>query len=166
MKTYYFLITLLLVSCKQKQLFEFDKINHYQISLSEDEESNLYDLTNKSHADSLYNIILNQDEPISLNDTGFLNSLKLPKIKMNQINDNKLAEFRLLFKEKISWKTNYKCEPIYRDVLIFQNNDKVNGIAKICFECNKYYMIGTIGDDSSFGTEKDFKTLKHLLVNK
>lgn len=49
----------------------------------------------------------------------------------------------------------YECAPVYRDILVFKKDNKIKGVAQICFQCEKSNFIGAAEDIGHFmGTEK------------
>ena len=35
------------------------------------------------------------------------------------------------------------CAPVYRGILIFKHDQRMTGIAKLCFECNQKVIVGS-----------------------
>ena len=55
------------------------------------------------------------------------------------------------------------CIPVYRDIFIFKKNNKTVGIAKICFGCRLFHIIGTKKNLENFGQCGDFEKLEKLI---
>jgi hypothetical protein len=55
------------------------------------------------------------------------------------------------------------CEPIYKDILIFKQSNKIVGVAKLCFECRQHQIIGSVANTEMFGQDGDWEKLKMLL---
>ena len=49
---------------------------------------------------------------------------------------------------------------MYRDILIFKHDQKITGIAKLCFECNQKVIVGSTNKKFE---EFDFGTLWEIL---
>ena len=49
---------------------------------------------------------------------------------------------------------------MYRDILIFKHDQKITGIAKLCFECNQKVIVGPTNKKCE---EFDFGTLWEIL---
>ncbi|GGF00800.1 hypothetical protein [Flavobacterium limi] len=69
-----------------------------------------------------------------------------------------------IFSEKDSLQMNaYACVPEYRDIFIFKKKEKTVGIAKICFKCNRFQIIGSKIDTQYFGLGTELDKL-HKIV--
>lgn len=55
------------------------------------------------------------------------------------------------------------CKPVYRDILVFYLNDKVIGVAKICFTCDQFIFRGAQGETDFFGYFGEFPKLIKIL---
>jgi len=55
------------------------------------------------------------------------------------------------------------CKPVYRDILVFYHNDKIIGVAKICFTCNQFMFRGAQGETDFFGYFGEFSKLIKIL---
>lgn len=131
--------------------------------------NNLFELEqikNKTKIDSFLLKFTYEDEPKNINDTEFFSNLNSKYFKRTIIDNSKLIKFRDIFKEKYHFKTSETaCEPIFRDIFIFRKKNKLIGIAKICFECKKCYILGTNANTNEFGQSGDYNKLKNLVKN-
>ena len=55
------------------------------------------------------------------------------------------------------------CTSVFRDILVFYKKNEVIGIAKICFGCNDYHIIGTTSNTSGFGQCGKYEELSKIL---
>lgn len=152
----------------EEDYFEYDNLEYYYKNIDEDE---LYNLTVNS--DSL-KISLKQKElnlniitrryPENVNHKSFLKELidyNYLKVKIKEKDFDFINE---IFKENnCEGGVVMACAPIYRDVLVFYKENKVVGIAKICFGCRQSYIVGTTKNTENFGHCGDFEKLKSLL---
>src|SRR5690606_38180602 len=57
----------------------------------------------------------------------------------------------------------HNCIPEYRDILIFKKDEKIIGIVKICFECEKIFAIGINSNFDRNYSKKEFRKLFRIL---
>lgn len=180
MKYYIFFFTLICIcgftSCQSDDVpneqnddwkvyyFDFDEVDHYSIKISEDE---LYFDSLDTHTD-FFTEIIQGDYPEDLSDTLFATKLEQEGYSKNQIPEIKHADLKEIFREKghdpnvLEWL----CMPIYRDILVFKKNEKICGIAKICFDCNQFIIRGTESETENFASFNAFGKLRTLLYGK
>lgn len=167
----YFLSTFLclcLLSCtlEKKEYFDFDKIEHYHINIDDTEIFELNDNPLKSKLDSLKNEIISSDAPQDISDLHFIDKLEEMGFKKSLVNTSKFTSIRTIFTEKSTlFNETSRCEPIYRDILIFKKQNKVIGTAKLCFDCMKSDIKGTTANTDNFGQDGDFEKLEVILKN-
>ena len=145
MKKPYLFVLLLAIcfSCSEKQearnnttqpYFNFDKITHYKNDIAENDIYMLYDKPDKSANDSLYLEIVEEDMPVSIQDTIFINSLEEFGFIKNDLNRKDYSKIKEIFSfKKHDQVSETLCIPVYRDIFVFKKNNKIIGIAKICF---------------------------------
>jgi hypothetical protein len=174
---YYLSIVLLFFSCGQlkvkkvpenkiadKLYFDFDKIVHYFLDIDQDSVLAIHQNRDKSTRNQLLDNILVQYGKESVNDTAFLNSLDALPFKKVVIDPALFSKFRDLFKEKKHEFPVYAaCSATWRDILIFKKSENTIGIAKLCFDCDRYYIVGASANTDEFGQSGDFKKLYKLL---
>ena len=132
------------IKCKNKNsekkldLFNFDKVEHY----STNNKSSIYSSINKKHFKNLdesekkYLKILDNNLQPKNSDTTFvleLQNLNFKKVTSEKLHINKYRE--IFSSEFCNEMQENACAPIYRDIYVFRNNNKIVGIAKICFDC-------------------------------
>lgn len=147
-----------------KTFFEFDEVDYYKSDIDEDEYGNQYDLAQNSKIDKLKFDIVFGDVPESINDTTFIKSMKKIGYEKKKIDSRDFSSLNEIFIEKyLTTVTSMACIEVFRDVLVFKNKGKVCGVAKICFSCNQYEIVGSQGSLDSFGSEEDYAFLKRVL---
>jgi hypothetical protein len=173
MKQFTILISLLVLSCNNPSkpvaenkpkakhpgaYFDFDEITHYRSDIQEGQISGLFEEKSR-----ILDLIL-QDSPDSLSDTAFINDLdQLPFIK-TRIDSKHHYEISAIFSDRMRDDSlEAACIAIYRDILIFRKNKQICGLAKVCFSCEKKYILGTKLNTRGFGKHGDFDKLKAIL---
>jgi len=185
MKTKYLILFLLsfLISCSKTELkkenetskieqefipkfgenfFDYDAILHYKNKL--DSIDNIVANETNSKLDKLkYDIILG-DKPNKIVDTNFVINMEKIGFVKSSVDKNKFPVINKIFIEKtVNESVDYACIAVYRDILIFKKKEKIIGIAKICFECNKNQVVGTNKNTENFGQDGDYEKLDKVL---
>ena len=167
-KTLLILSFMVLFSCKKEPepFYEFDTVDYYHVDINQDERMALFDRQNNPERDDkiFWDLFFKNTTTKALKDKEFIANLKrLYKIQ-GTINKKYYGAINNIFSEKFN-SSDYTiaCEPEYRDILIFKKDNKVTGIAKICFECEKSNLIGTNKKTAYLGNENDFSRLKGIL---
>lgn len=147
--------------------FDFDEVVYYSIEIDEDVvfssmigyEEEKY----KTERDSIVTEIIIEDGPYGLTDASFENNMKEIGFKSKSLSDSKLAEFKEIFREKLSIPYDVSCMPVYRDIYVFKKNGKISGIAKLCYDCEMSHFIGTNANTGNFGADGEFGKLNELV---
>ena len=135
--------------------FEFDEAIHYSITDVEIDKR-----------DSIFlDSIIYEDFPYQIYDTTFISKLEKNGFKKNQISEKNHSNLKTILRSQfgLGFLISTKCLPTYRDVIILKKDNKISGIAKICFDCDQHYFVGNSLDDSGFF---EYEALKKLLYNK
>lgn len=151
---------------EMKSFFTFDKVEYYYKHIQEDVFLNYKKPEFKDKQSDLYKYmqIVEGYYPEKLHQENFINDLLDFGYKKMNINSTDFSVLNTVFSEaKCDDGYAMACVPIYRDILILYNNDKIVGIAKICFGCRQSYIIGTDKDDSEFGQCGGFENLEAML---
>ena len=144
--------------------FDFDELIHYRIEIDENVLLQKEGDKNISPEEQLQIDLIIMDEPNSINDTSFVAELEKIGFEKNQIEKNQFEKINEIFKEKeVDEAIAYACIAVYRDILIFKKNNKITGMAKICFSCDQNRMYGTPANTVNFGQEGDYAKLNKLL---
>jgi hypothetical protein len=170
MKKILFISITFLISCGLEDkvyYYDFDKITHYSINIGESEFFEIVGKNSKSKKEQLLINILLNETPTTIRDTLFLNKLNDIGFVEKTISKGRYENIKEIFCEKTHFKNEAtSCIAVYRDILVFKKNSKIVGIAKICFECGKDYMVGTNANTSEFGQSGDYEKLYELLNQK
>lgn len=149
-----------------KYFFDFDKIEHYSIEISESEVYAMYPREKEGSYESRMLEVLEQNIPKEISDSSFIDNLKGLGYQKALIAANKFKEIREIFREKRTAQLYaFSCIPIYRDILIFKKNNEIIGLTKICFDCDMSHIVGTPANTSYFGMNGDYAKLYRLLYS-
>jgi uncharacterized protein YktA (UPF0223 family) len=157
------IICVLNFSSCSNNFFDFDEVEHYRKEITDNEIFKLYEESEKTGNRIVFLDIVENDYPENivenfgdvLRKNGF-NKTVLSKSAHKQINN--------LFSENMCfYNTMPACIPIYRDIIIFKKKHKTVGIAKICFDCELSYIIGTDKKVKNFGQCGDYEKLRKML---
>ncbi|POY41296.1 hypothetical protein C3L50_01880 [Flavobacterium alvei] len=128
------LLTVIICSCKSGAQNDFDTIIHYSIT----DEKALQNENNNSF-NKLYSGLeapksIEKDFEKKLISYGYVKTI-VPKDKISTICKTISNDINLKYHE-------VACIPMYRDILIFQKDNKTKAILKICFECGMNDLSG------------------------
>ncbi len=148
-----------------KNSLKYDQIYFYH---SDFDEHNIVELDknkDKSKIDRLrFDVVISSDFPKNLSQTDFLKSMEKIGYIKKEISKDIFPEIDKIFIEKtVEESSAYACIAIYNDILVFKNQRKIIGIAKICFGCKQHQIIGTNLNTDNFGQNGDYEKLKALL---
>ncbi|TPG39995.1 hypothetical protein [Flavobacterium pectinovorum] len=148
--------------------FDFDEIEYYNIDLSEEWIMNTWDKNKKTQKEErLISIIMQNTPPKSIDDIAFLSYIEDIGFKKQKIFKNKIEKIKDIFRFKqFNMSEQYACMAIYRDILVFKKENKIVGIAKICFGCKQNRIVGTKVNTDQFGQKGDYKKLYNILQEK
>ena len=80
--------------------------------------------------------------------------------KLGAIENTKFSKLKETLKYEFNVEIGVKkCETTFRDILVFQKNNKIVGAVKICFGCGEYYSIGENLPNFNFEKYKELKVL-------
>jgi hypothetical protein len=159
MKKILFCSLILLASCKYKH-FQFDDVDHYRSTITDDKFSSLIRKENKSEHERKFESLLTGNY---LDDTDemFVANLNKFYTRTSKINDDEISAIEEIYYDGFNFMKS-KCIPIYRDILIFKQNDTIVGISKICFDCDMNYTVDKNGIKKEFDNA-DYKSLSDIL---
>src|SRR5690606_32140488 len=163
-----FLTPLLFINCKNQEdcisYFDFDEVEYYSINIEENKVYNLYDIEDKTEYETKLLSMLEDDTFSSISDSTFIYDLEGIGYVKNKISDSDYISLNQIFCLRQHKDGEYAaCIPIYRDILIFKNLNKITGMAKICFDCGQYNIVGSKENTQDFGQSGDFGKLNNLL---
>ncbi|CAM4406430.1 hypothetical protein [Flavobacterium terrigena] len=134
---------------------EFDSVSHYAIADEDVRDENLLN-DNYSH---LQSAIIYDDYPYNL-DFKFHEELTEVGFKKSEIDKAKFSKLKDILKYEFNIKIGTsRCLTTYRDILVFQRNNKIVGVVKICFGCHQYCSIGENLPDFNFEKYTELETL-------
>lgn len=186
MKRLLFLVLLILFNCKEanqntnnlkiekpypspkikygKQFFDYNKLDHYYIDTSDSSILSLYNSQDKSKIDKIKYEVIAGETPNDITDQEFLKFIEKIGYSKSKVDSSKFKALNKIFIEKPEEDMEVRaCAPVYRDILIFKKDKKINGIMKICFNCHQYRIFGTNANTKNFGSNTDYFQLKDLL---
>jgi hypothetical protein len=141
--------------------FNYDEVEHFHLDVT---HQAFQSITKEVRYKDLLKFLT---EPIkSISDSSFFSLLYTYPFQKKLIPNTKFDELDSIFQvKKHRTDESFACIPTYRDLLIFKRAGQVIGIAKICFECRKYSIVGTKMSTDNFGQSGDFEKLAQLLNN-
>jgi hypothetical protein len=121
--------------------FSFDKVEAYSISFEALDAMEAK--KNQSDNDRFLLQIVNSFRTNNLKE---LDSAKLIVLgfTQRQINKEDYKYLCELFQEQYAYEDTTACQAIFRDILLFKENRKLTGVAKICYTCG--HSVVMIGD--------------------
>lgn len=147
-----------------KVFFDYDQIDYYYTNFEEDKIQELDENQKKSKVDKYKYTVAIEETPKTITDLDFLNYMEKIGYVKKKIDKSKFPQINKIFVEKTpSESYAAACIPVFRDILVFRKLGKVIGIAKICFNCHQYRIIGTDANKENFGTNNDYEKLKYIL---
>lgn len=148
-----------------KPFFTFDAIDYYKNDIDENTAMNLLDYRPTSLDSIRYNLIIDETSE-NISNEYFINNLTKAGFNKTEIKSEDFQKLAALFSEQHQREEIYfACIPIFRDILVFKKNEKVIGVAKICFGCNRNKIIASKSNTSNFGQGKDYELLSLILNN-
>ena len=147
-----------------RPFFDSDKIDHYYVNYSLENiiEFDLRNKKSKKHKE--FSDLFMGYFPDSVPEKDFEVTLLSHDYKKSTLSVRQQKEIENVFSEKDSLQTSgYACVPEYRDIFIFKKRQKIVGIAKICFKCGRFQIIGSKLDVSGFGLWSELDRLKNIV---
>lgn len=149
-----------------KPYFQFDKVDHYFIDIDMGEANDLNANPSTEKGQRQAEIICRR-KPDVLEDSALVKGLEKYDFIKTEIPNDSLEKLNQIFheKEQRQWE-GLACTPVYRDILVFYKNNQITGIAKLCFHCQQFVIVGTTSDTDQFGLGDEFDKLYFLLHGK
>ncbi|KAF2339510.1 hypothetical protein [Flavobacterium tistrianum] len=181
MKKFIFIITaIVLLSCNnskkadinkekvvKKELrpfFDSDKIDHYFVNYTLDSIIISGGESKKSKKEKEFEGLFMGYFPDSIPKKNFEEILLSHNYKKSNLTIKQQKEIENVFSEKDSLQMSaYACVPEYRDIFIFKKKEKTIGIAKICFKCGRFQIIGSKIDTQYFGLFEELEKLHNIV---
>ncbi|KUJ52596.1 hypothetical protein [Chryseobacterium sp. JAH] len=146
------------------KFFQYDAIDYYHLEKENKSVKSLFENKKKSKIDRLKFEVIVNETPDNLQDQDFLIYMDEIGYSKKKIDSAKFEALNKIFIEKpYEDGTARACIPVYRDILIFKNNDEITGMMKICFNCHQYRILGTKANTDNFGSDGDYLQLWNIL---
>ncbi len=150
---------------KHKYFFKADAVHHYQIKIDGEV---LHKLEFDEHASEREllkrQIIFDEQHPSSIREDDFIEQLPHLGFVKRVISESQLSAIQAIFKLKeINAIEPSYCGAVFRDVLVFYDDQKITGLAKLCFSCQHHVIVGTDLNTTYFGQQGDYHLLQKLL---
>ncbi|MFH6998099.1 hypothetical protein ACHRVZ_09210 [Flavobacterium sp. FlaQc-57] len=182
MKKYIFiLIVVIISSCKNSKkeevadkkvvkkesrpFFDSDKIDHYYLNPTERKfEHSSDDDAEEIEKKKEFSSFFYGYYPETIPKQDFEKLLLKYKYKKSNLSIKQEKRIESVFSEKDSLQTTFAaCIAEYRDIFIFKKKEKTIGIAKICFKCGRFQIIGSKLDTNGFGLWSELDRLKNII---
>lgn len=149
------------------KFFEYNQLDYYHTDIKDDRILELYHNQDKSKIDKFKYGIITGEVPDKITDQEFLKFIEKIGYSKKEIDSSNFETLNKIFIEKPEEdRSAASCTPIFRDILIFKKDKKITGIAKICFSCHHYRIVGTNADTKFFGSDNDYRQLWKILNEK
>ena len=143
-KLLFLLLTVIICSCKSSAQNDFDTIIHYSISNEKASQNKNHNSFNKLYNGLEAPILIEYDFEDKLISYGYVKTI-VPNDKISAICKTISKDINLKYHEAA-------CIPMYRDILIFQKDNKTKAVLKVCFECGMNALTGNF--ESNFNYKK------------
>ena len=168
MKSCFLILTILLLfSCKKQPapFSQFDKIEYYHTDINQDGITALFNRKAQLSKDDkdFWDIFFKYHQPRSVNDEQVIAVIKRLYKVQGTIDEKYYKAIADIFSDHEINDYMIACEPQFRNILIFKKDNKVTGILKICFGCEKRDFIGSDKNTVYFGA-KGYKKLKNIVT--
>lgn len=148
-----------------RPFFDSDKIDHYYLDFSKREfEHSSNDNTAQKEKKEEFSGFFYGYYPDSIPKKDFEKLLLKYEYKKSNLSIKQEKKIENVFSEKDSLQNTFAaCIAEYRDIFIFKKKEKTVGIAKICFKCGRYQIIGSKLDTNGFGLWSELDKLKKIV---
>jgi hypothetical protein len=160
-------------AAKCKPYFQFDQVVHYKFVLPEDpiwiiHNDILLDTVKDPSEKERFKTIrkyLESDQILTqLADTTSFVKMEQFGFEKHEISKELFGKLNELFCDRKHKEYHIgACSPIYHDLLVFRNQNRTIGFARICFSCKEAVIVGSKENTGRFGQSGDFAKLKELL---
>ncbi|WP_281336568.1 hypothetical protein [Flavobacterium eburneipallidum] len=128
------LLIVIICSCKSGAQNDFDTIIHYSITDEKALQNENNNSFNKLYSGLEASKSIEKDFEKKLISYGYVKTI-VPKDKTSAICQTISNDINLKYHE-------VACIPMYRDILLFQKDNKTKAILKVCFECGMNALSG------------------------
>ncbi len=147
-----------------RPFFDSDEIDHYFVNYTLDSIIISGGESKKSKKEKEFEDLFMGYFPDSIPKNDFEEILLSHNYKKFNLTIKQQKEIENVFSEKDSLQMSaYACVPVYRDIFIFKKKEKTIGIAKICFKCGRFQIIGSKIDTQYFGLFDELEELHNIV---
>jgi hypothetical protein len=144
--------------------FLFDRIDYYHSDITMEDVLATEAKDNKSRKDIALLQIVRQHIPVNMMDTLFIRNMDSVGFRRRLINPAWNSRVSNLYSEREATPPKQSnCVPVFRDVLIFRQGNKITGMSKVDFDCGMHYTAGARYDASGFGQSGEYRPLYKIL---
>jgi hypothetical protein len=164
-KFFFGFVLFVIASCEKQPELKWDEIDFYRISERANYELHAVE-TRGTDSKAL-------EELVYFNSPDTLNELNVTVLKKKytqyKMNENQIKEISKFFVhydsavQKGSFTLTTFCDPVYRDILVFKKDQKIIGVAKVCFGCTQNYLL--FGESGMRDVTLDYSGLEKELDN-
>lgn len=147
-----------------RPFFDSDRIDHYFVNYTLDSIIISGGESKKSKKEKEFEGLFMGYFPDSIPKKDFEKTLISHNYKKSDLSEKQQKQIENVFSEKDSLQmSGYACVAEYRDIFIFKKKEETIGIAKICFKCGRFQIIGSKIDTQYFGLFDELDKLKKIV---
>ncbi|WP_124020562.1 hypothetical protein [Flavobacterium tructae] len=147
-----------------RPFFDSDRIDHYFVNYTLESIIDFEEKSKKSKKHQEFEDLFMGYFPDSIPKRDFEEILISHNYKKSNLTIKQQKEIENVFSQKDSLQMSaYACVPEYRDIFIFKKKEKTIGIAKICFKCGRFQIIGSKIDTQYFGLFEELDKLHNIV---
>lgn len=150
-----------------RPFFDSDRIDHYYLDFSEEDFVKLTSKNPTTKKEKEFSNLYMGYYPDSIPKENFGKILLNHNYKKSNLSIRQEKDIQNVFSVKDSLMTEgYACVAEYRDIFIFKKKEKTVGIAKICFKCGRFQIVGSKLDTNGFGLWEELNKLEKIVRQK
>ena len=150
-----------------RPFFDSDKIDHYYLNFSDDDFMKIIRKDRNTEKELEFIALFVHHFPDSIPKENFEKILLKHNYKKSDLTIKQQKDIENVFSEKDSSPDSYaSCAAEYRDIFIFKKKEETVGIAKICFKCGRFQIVGSKLDTSGFGLWEELSKLEKIVSQK
>jgi len=147
-----------------RPFFDSDEIDHYYVNYTLDDVLDIIDKDRTSQKNKELSDLFMGYFPDSIQKYDFEKFLLSYHYKKSVLSLHQQKEIEDVFSQKDSLQmSGYACVAEYRDIFLFKKRKKTIGIAKICFKCGRFQIVGSKLDTEGFGLWTELDKLKNIV---
>ena len=147
-----------------RPFFDSDKIDHYYLNFSDDDFTKLISNKKPTEKEKEFMDIYVFSFPETIPKVNLDKILLNHNYKKSNLSIKQQKAIENVFSEKDSLQDTFAaCSAEYRDIFIFKKKEKIVGIAKICFNCGRFQIVGSKLDVNGFGLWSELDKLKKIV---